>query len=248
MDGLDPLQIGCMKGAFHPSKEGDGMYEKAEKSRYNNPRFRAYGRARLDIAQRARTREQWDQYWKGPIHPYLLALSGPWKQCVEYRVDDFATEVGFFIDGLGLPVIAFDLAYAMFTSPDQEFTFSVVPAGDGLKSTPPDAIRIQFMVADIFATVTELERRRIFCEEGPRPCTADSSLYIACFRTPHGIPIELWGRVELGEEVKEGYHAGERKTEEGGLVKDPAFPAKDPKKLDVADLHDQTSQAGYGYT
>jgi catechol 2,3-dioxygenase-like lactoylglutathione lyase family enzyme len=157
-----------------------------------NPRVRALGKARLDIARRAQSPADWQTLWKQPAHPFPFVWGERWKQCVEYRVDDFAAEIGFFIDILGLPVNAFDPDYAMFTSPQGDFFFAVVPAGDG-GSTPPDAIRLQFMLDDIFATVEELESRGIAFEQSPKRVHPSAALHIATFRTPHGICIDLWG-------------------------------------------------------
>jgi catechol 2,3-dioxygenase-like lactoylglutathione lyase family enzyme len=112
-------------------------------------------------------------------------------------VDDFAAEVGFYTDILGLPVNALDPGYAMFTSPGGDFFIAIIPTPQDARSTPPDAIRIQFMVADLFATVKELERRGIAMEQWPQPCAIGSNLYIGYFRTPHGICMDLWGLVEV---------------------------------------------------
>ena len=161
-----------------------------------NPRVRAYGKARIDIAQRAKTSQDWIDLWKQPAVSFPFTWGVPWKQCIEYKVDDFAAEVGFYIDVMGLPINAFDPDYAMFTSPRADFYFSVVPTPPGLSSTPPDAIRIQFMVDDILTTTDELQSRGIFFDQPPQPCQPSSSLYIACFRTPHGISIDLWGAVK----------------------------------------------------
>lgn len=177
------------------------MFRKSLEKYPTDPRFRAYGRARIDIAQRAQSRADWDRMWKESIHPFSFSWGGFWKQCIEYRVEDFAAEVGFFIDVLGFPVLAFDPDYAMFTSPDQDFTFSVVPAGEQLSSTSPDALRIQFMVTDILETAEELERRGVVFEQFPQPIEPDASLYIGYFRTPHGICIDLWG--EIGREEQD---------------------------------------------
>jgi hypothetical protein len=165
-----------------------------------NPKFRAYGKARLDIAQRAGSEEDWLRLWKNPSNSFPFTWNGQWKHCIEYRVDDFAAEVGFLIDILGLPVNAFDPDYAMFTSPAGDFFFSVVPATEDMPSTPPDAIRIQFMIADIRETALELERRGIPFEMWPQACLEGSSLFIGYFRTPHGICVDLWGSVETDEE------------------------------------------------
>ena len=160
-----------------------------------NPRVRALGKARLDIARRVRSPQDWQTLWKPPTHAFPFEWGERWKQCVEYRVDDFAAEVGFYIDILGLPVNALDPDYAMFTSPDGDFFFAVVTAAEG-HSTPPDAIRLQFMVADIFTTTAELESRGIVFEQTPQPIQPGSALHIASFRTPHGLCLDLWGMVE----------------------------------------------------
>jgi catechol 2,3-dioxygenase-like lactoylglutathione lyase family enzyme len=165
-----------------------------------NPRYRAYGKARIDIAQRAQSRDDWQHLWKEPSNSFPFRWGENWKQCIEYKVDDFAAEVGFFIDILGFPVNAFDPDYAMFTSPGRDFYLSIVPAWEGEVSTPPDALRIQFMVDDIFETVDRLEGRSVVFEQLPQPCQADSNLFIAFFRTPHGICVDLWGFVDLDEE------------------------------------------------
>jgi catechol 2,3-dioxygenase-like lactoylglutathione lyase family enzyme len=160
-----------------------------------NPRIRAYGKARLDLARRASNGEVWKRIWKPPTHPYPFQLGGAWKQCIEYKVDDFAAEVGFLIDILGLEVNSLDPGYAQFTSPQRDFFFAVVETPQGYNSTPVDALRIQFMVEDIFSTAEELEGRGIIFEIPPQPCQAGSALNIGSFRTPHGITIELWGIV-----------------------------------------------------
>lgn len=160
-----------------------------------NPRVRAYGKARIDIASRARSSSDWDRLWKRPLNPFPFVWDDLWKQCIEYRVDDFAAEVGFFIDMLGFSVNAFDPEYAMFTSPLGEFYFSVAPVRDGEKSTPPDSFRLQFLIKDILETAEELKKRGIIFETWPQPCTSGSSLYIGTFRSPHGIAIDLWGFV-----------------------------------------------------
>jgi catechol 2,3-dioxygenase-like lactoylglutathione lyase family enzyme len=174
--------------------------QRVRETRHINPRFRAYGKARLDIANRAKSRQDWDQLWKVSTHPFPFKWGSSWKHCVEYNVDDFPAEVGFYIDILGMPVNAFDPSYAMFTSPDGDFFIGVVPTSTGVVSTPRDAIRLQFMVSNILEVTRELERRGVIFDQQPEPIQAGSSLYIGYFRTPHGIPIGLWG--DLNEFIK----------------------------------------------
>jgi catechol 2,3-dioxygenase-like lactoylglutathione lyase family enzyme len=160
-----------------------------------NPRFRAYGKARLDIARRAATRQDWAELWKPPMHGFPFKWGRYWKQCIEYRVDDYPAEIGFYIDVLGFPVNAFDPNYAQFTSPDGEFYIAVVPAQAYLPATPADAVRLQFMVDDLKTTAAELEKRGVNFEQQPEPIQPGSQLYLASFLTPHGITIELWSEI-----------------------------------------------------
>lgn len=171
---------------------------------YVSPRVRAYGRARLEVARRAQSGQEWDILWKPPIHDFPFKWGPYWKQCVEFKVDDFAAEVGFFIDILGLPVNAFNPDYVMFTSPNRDFYFAIVPVPAGDESTPPNAIRLQFMVEDVFVLTEELERRGVIFEQYPQPIGERSQQYVACFRTPHGILVDLWGLQTLSHQDQGG--------------------------------------------
>jgi len=173
-----------------------------------NPRIRAYGKARIDIAQRVKNPEDWEKLWVRPSNPFPFIWGESWKHCVEYKVDDFPAEVGFFIDVLGLEVNAFDPGYAMFTSPQGDFFLAVVPAPAGGNSTPPDALRLQFMVIDILTTTRELEKRGIVFDQPPQSIQPGSSHWISSFHTPHGIPVDLWGIVaaETSPSVKSDLH------------------------------------------
>ena len=158
-----------------------------------NPRIRAYGKARIDITLRAKDEKDWLEHWRAQLHPYPFAWGDGWKFCIEYKVDDFAAEVGFFIDFLGFPASVFSPNYAQFTSPNGEFFFSVSAVQEGEQSTPPDTLRIQFNIADIVDTVEELESRGIVFEQHPQPIREGSEIVVGYFRTPHGVCIDLWG-------------------------------------------------------
>ena len=44
------------------------MFDKPEKSYQGSAKFRAYGRARIEIARRAQSRQDWDALWKKHQH------------------------------------------------------------------------------------------------------------------------------------------------------------------------------------
>jgi len=227
------------------------LFKKPVEKTHVNPRIRAYGKARIDIARRATSRADWDRMWKQSTFPFPFSWGESWKQCVEYRVVDFPAEVGFYIDILGLPVNAFDPDYAMFTSPNGEFYLSVVPALEGDPGTPPEAIRIQFMVDNILEVAEELERRGIVFEKWPSPCAEGSSLYIGYFRTPHGISIDLWGLVdddfELEESVLEEDVGGsdlQTNNETTGLVQASRLDSARSRDAGVLDERDEPMEDG----
>ncbi|MCE2504614.1 MAG: VOC family protein [Chlorobi bacterium] len=149
------------------------------------------GEARLEVARQAKTREDWDRMWKESPE-FLFSFGTCWRQCIEYKVDDFASEVGFFIDVLGFVPNAFDQDYAMFTGPDRNFFFSLVPTDGGESPTPPDAIKLEFMISDLEETMRKIEKRGVDIEEQPGPVHGNDMLIRGGFRTPNGIAVKLW--------------------------------------------------------
>ncbi|NUN48477.1 MAG: VOC family protein [Candidatus Brocadiae bacterium] len=156
---------------------------------------RAMGEARIEVARVAKTPMDWKRLWKKPAHEWAIRWGTCWKACFEYRVTDFAAEVGMFVDVLGFPTNAFGPDYAMFTSPEKDFYFSVVKAKAGEKPTPADAVHLQFMVEDLFGLAKEFEARGVVFEQAPTSHEG-SPIYSATFRTPNGIPVDLWGMVD----------------------------------------------------
>jgi len=214
-----------------------------------NPRVRAYGKARIDFAQRAKSPDDWARLWVRPANDFPFSWGGSWKHSVEYKVDDFAAEVGFFIDILGLTVNIFDPGYAMFTSPQGDFYFSVVPAAGLGASTPPDALRLQFMVSAITTLSRELELRGIVFDQPPEPVQPGSPLKVGYFRTPHGICIDLFGMDEdasnsspqdhdVNTESTEDDAGGKFLANAGGLPGD-GFPVyEDESAADIGNLEE----------
>ena len=165
-----------------------------------DPRIRAFGKARIDVTRRAHDEREWQSLWHAPRFPFPFTWADGWKQCMQYTVEDFAAEIGFFIDVLGFPVSAFSPNYAQFTSPDQVFFFGVAAPHEGGQITPPDSLSIQFMVMDLEGTIKELEQRGIIFERKPE--AGEISSAIAVLRSPHGVSLELWGVPQAQPEVQ----------------------------------------------
>lgn len=179
-----------------------------------SPKIRAYGKARIEITRRARDEAEWRRLWKEPSKPYPFTHAPDWKFNPAYKVDDFAAEVGFFIDLLGFPVWAFSPSYAQFTSPNGEFSFSVYATPEGEESTPAQALRLQFNLLELAKTVHELQQRGVVFDQLPTPIQEGSSTYIAIFRTPHGVPIDLFGEMTPDEQAADLQDSTESEPEQ----------------------------------
>lgn len=165
------------------------------KTGHINPRYRAYGKARLDTIQRSNTQEEWELSWKEPAHTFPLRWAAGWRFSLEYRVDDFAAEIGFLTDILGLPVNLCTPDFFRFITPSGDFCLGVAAASETEPATPPGALRIQFSITRLTETYEELQSRGIVFETPLQPIQEGSTQSIASFRTPHGISIDLFGDI-----------------------------------------------------
>ncbi len=154
-----------------------------------HPLVRAYGKARIEITRQANNEQEWQKHWRAPQNPFSFRWGSTWKQCVEYKVEDFASEVGFFIDLLGFPVDTFSPCYTRLTTPDEDFYFAISEVRPGEQATPAEALRLQFCVLGLEELIQQLESRGISIEGS---ASQESTGYkVASFRTPHGISIDL---------------------------------------------------------
>ena len=158
-------------------------------------RCRDLGTARLALAAELQTPEAWRERWTPPEHDFPFRWGTCWTQCTTYGVEDYAAEIGFFHDLLGLPANAFSADFCMFTSPDKAFYLAVVPAGDELAATPPESLDLGFMVQDLPAVAEELERRGVVFSAPPAPY-GNSPMLKAELRTPAGIRVSLWAMAQ----------------------------------------------------
>ena len=161
-------------------------------------RLHELGEARLKVAETAKTPEQLKELWKEPANAYPFKWGECWKQCTQYCVKDFAAEVGFFIDVLGFPTNAFGPDYAMFTSPEKDFFFAIVPANDENTCTAPESITLGFMIQDLPRVAKELESRGVEFSKPVKPCAEGAALHSGSFRTPNGVEVTIWGMVSEG--------------------------------------------------
>jgi len=187
----------------------------------NNPRIRAYGKARIDITQRAKDEAEWLRLWKEPSQPYPFTHGEGWKLSIDYKVDDYPAEIGFFIDVLGFPVWAFSPSTAQFTSQERDLFFSVSAVRPGEQSTPPDTLRLNIQVSNLTLVIAELERRGIVFDQPMSPHESDIDLHTAGFRTPHGILIVLWGQVDHNNSAEIGMESAEQEETDKELENIP---------------------------
>ncbi len=215
-----------------------------------DPRVRAYGKARIDVTQRARDESEWQSMWREPRYEFPFSFEKGWKHSIQYLVDDYPAEIGFFIDVLGFPVSAFSPSYAQFTSPGGDFHFSVAQA-EGAAATPPELISIQFKIESLAETIEELEKRGVTFDR--KPDSVENTVAVATLRSPHGVPIELWGILQAersavpiaedGEDEKSGDFWAVNDEQDGDLLDDERDNEK--AETDVIGGDDHISDAEF---
>lgn len=190
-----------------------------------DPRVRALGKARLDVIRRASDEREFQKLWLEARFPFPFAWGQGWKHNMQYYADDFAAEVGFYIDVLGFPVQAFSSRYAQFTGPEQDFFFTVAAATEDQPSTPPDVLRLQFQISNLPAVLDELENRGVAFETSYDK-ESEGAPY-ASFRTPHGILVEILG--EAVQRDDEDSNSGSQNDEKAAQSTTPleSFWAED---------------------
>jgi len=165
-----------------------------------HPLVRSFGKARIEVTRQAKDEQEWQKLWRAPKHSLPFKWSTIWKECVEYKVEDFASEVGFFIDLLGFSVHLFSPSYARLTTPGEDFFFAISACREGELPTPAEALRLQFGIEDLAETIVELENRGLTVEQVVQE--AASEWDVASLRTPNGIWIDLVAPAEIGHEVE----------------------------------------------
>ena len=155
------------------------------------PNYKALGQARLAAGQTADTDEDWGRVFNTD-GPFPFTWGRFWKLYVQYRVADLESEIGFFMDTLGLESNIFCAEQVVLTSPDRDFHFSIVPTPEGGTPTPPDSILLSFMIQELDETVATLKARGIEFQAAPAPVAEDDPMSRAACRTPNGVQVELW--------------------------------------------------------
>ena len=143
------------------------------------------------ICRQCKNRERLGQVgnWK---NEFAFEFGSCWNQTIEYKVNDFEAEVGFFIDVLGFDCNSISEDYAMLMGPKKECFFSVRKPKENESATPADAITIEFMLADIFETAKKLSDRGIELTKEVSMDVPDYPLYDAKFQTPNGLSVRVW--------------------------------------------------------
>jgi catechol 2,3-dioxygenase-like lactoylglutathione lyase family enzyme len=159
---------------------------------------RDLGQRRLDAIARITSREDWQRLWPKPRHAYPFTWGDCWKGVVEFGVKDFAAELGFYLDILGMSVNATWPDHAMIMSPDGDYTFTIYRA----KRTSSD-LNLQFMIGNISEAVAALKRRGVVPVQDLRAEWGEQSPMRTCrLRSPSGVVITLWGMVKPKRKAK----------------------------------------------
>jgi hypothetical protein len=152
---------------------------------------RTLGKRRLATLARMKTREDWAKRWPKARHAYPFSWGECWKAVAEFGVKDYAAELGFHLDILGLELNASWDDHAMLKTPDGEYAFTIYRA----KRTAPE-LNLQFMLGNIEAATAALTKRRVtVVQELTAEWGEANPMRTFKLTTPNGVLITLWGFV-----------------------------------------------------
>ncbi len=163
--------------------------------------WNALGAERLDIATTAKSPEEWQKRWKDTSAAFPFKWGSCWTATMTYQVEDYAAEIGFFVDGLGFKCNAISPDFTMLAAPDRSYFFCVVPVPEGGRATPSDTFHLSFMLDDIDASTEAIDARGIAFDERPAPWGEGAPMKKGSLRTPNGVRVECWGLVSSPAET-----------------------------------------------
>ncbi len=153
---------------------------------------KAHGKRRLAALKRIKSREDWQKLWPKARHDYPFTWGECWQAVAEFGVKDFAAELGFYLDILGMKVNAVWDNHAMIMSPDGEYAFTIYQA----KRTSAE-LNLQFMLGNIAIATTALKRRGVtVVQDLKAEWGEENPMRTFKMKTPSGVVITLWGMLK----------------------------------------------------
>lgn len=116
----------------------------------------------------------------------------------EFGVEDYAAELGFYLDILGMKVNATWPDHAMIMSPEGDYAFTIYRA----KRTATE-LNLQFMIGNITAAAAMLKRRGVTVVQDLKAEWGEQSpMRTFKLESPSGVVITLWGMSKQKQKQK----------------------------------------------
>lgn len=112
------------------------------------------------------------------------------RQMFEYAVDEYETEVGFYSEVFGFSVIAMTSDYALYTTPANEFHFSIRAADEHHAASKFDGLKLLFMTADFATAEAHIRGSGLIKDAEVRE--GSPSQRVLYMTSPAGLSIEIW--------------------------------------------------------
>ncbi|MBC8342460.1 MAG: hypothetical protein H8E61_00585 [Bacteroidetes bacterium] len=155
-----------------------------------------FGKSRLEFLSKATQSGKAIEKWPSPSHYFPFHFGRFWQMTIEYKVNDFESEVGFFSDILGFRIITLSVNYAMFSVPDNTFQISFLRQSSTHSALEMKSFKIEILIERILELTEELKSRGIAFNQNPTKVGIDNHSFINCgFSTPNGLDICLWEQV-----------------------------------------------------
>jgi len=158
-----------------------------------------FGKKRLFVVSHAASEEAWNQEWTIPANHFFAEFGKIWQFAIEYYVYDFKAELGFFTDILGFDVKMISEEYAMVVPPEEQFSISFSKVSRKQNASEGTSFSIQFFIRDLDHTYEKLGKLGIKFIEPPKKFDENGIFQRACFETPNGMSVILWGMKEISK-------------------------------------------------
>jgi Glyoxalase/Bleomycin resistance protein/Dioxygenase superfamily len=158
-----------------------------------NEKCQKYGIKRLETLKNIKSKEDFLKLWPKQKNSFDFKWGDCWKGVFEYGVDDYAAEIGFYIDYLGFELNASWDNHAMLMTPQGEFMFTVYEDKKS-KGKVEKYLNIQFMIENIMAVSKRLKKNKITVIQNLKnEWGKESKMKTFKVVTPNNICITLWG-------------------------------------------------------
>ncbi len=169
-------------------------------------RCRAFGEERIEALARCKEPGDFQKLWPAGKADWPFTWGECWKAVPIIHLEDYAAELGFFVDVLGFQSFATWEGGCFLAAPESEFKLGLADTREGT-AVDPASFQLDLMVGNIEEAAATLVERGVIERADLHPEWGEEQrMRTLCLKSPNGISLKLWGN--LAGEAPSGDTAG----------------------------------------